>query len=78
MATGPTSHSAFTANGLGFEKTRPGGNPIREDEETVVADPSGHVKHSSGAVVDTHYAAQLRPSRLTGFGLTFMVCRVSA
>jgi hypothetical protein len=68
-----TKHAALLENGMGFEKTRPGGNPIREDEETIVADSTGHVKHSSGMVVDTHYAAQLRPSRLTGRGLTFMV-----
>jgi hypothetical protein len=43
------------------------------DSDTIIADGSGTVKHSSGMTVDTHYAAQLRPSRLTGRGLTFMV-----
>jgi hypothetical protein len=46
------------------------------DDETIVADSTGHVTHSSGMTVDTHYAAQLRPSKLTGRGLTFMVSTV--
>jgi hypothetical protein len=62
---------------MGFEKTRPGGNPERDDSETIVPDSSGHVTSASGATVDTHYAAQLRPSRLTGYGLTFMVGHTS-
>lgn len=68
-----TAHTAFLQNGMGFEKTRPGGNPVREDSDTIAPDTSGHVKSVSGAVVDTHYAAQLKPSRLSGYGLTFMV-----
>lgn len=67
-------------NGMGFEKTRPGESANRDDE-TIVADSTGHVKHSSGMEVDTHYAAQLRPSKLTGRGLTFMVsaaCTIDA
>ena len=72
MATS-TKHAGLLQNGMGFEKTRPGGNPVREDSDTIVADSSGHVTGASGATVDTHYAAQLRPSRLSGYGLTFMV-----
>lgn len=68
-----TAHAGLLQNGMGFEKTRPGGNPEREDSETIVTDQSGHVQNSSGAVFDTNEAAQIRPSRLTGYGLTFMV-----
>lgn len=70
-----TAHAALLQNGMGFEKTRPGGNPVREDSETVVADSDGHVQSASGAVVDMREAAQIKPSRLTGYGLTFMVSR---
>lgn len=74
MATS-TKHAGLLQNGMGFEKTRPGGNPVREDEDNTVVDSTGHVTSASGATVDTHYAAQLKPSKLSGFGLTFMVSR---
>lgn len=61
-------------NGIQVEKAQA---QMREREgsesETIVPDGSGTVKHSSGMTVDTHYAAQIRPSKLTGRGLTFMV-----
>jgi len=77
----PEEHSIFTmskpienANGIQVEKAQA---QMREREgsesETIVHDGSGTVKHSSGMTVDTHYAAQIRPSKLTGRGLTFMV-----
>jgi hypothetical protein len=49
--------------------------PEREgsDSETIIPDSNGTVTHSSGMTVDTHYAAQLRPSRLSGSALTFIV-----
>lgn len=46
------------------------------DSETVIPDTNGTVTHSSGMTVDTHYAAQLRPSRLSGSALTFIVRQV--
>jgi hypothetical protein len=62
-------------NNVGVEKAHAIQQREREGSEsdTIIADGSGTVKHSSGMTVDTHYAAQLRPSRLTGRGLTFMV-----
>lgn len=68
-----TAHAGLLQNGMGFEKTRPGGNPERDDADTIVADSSGHVTSPSGAFVDTNEAARIRPSKLTGYGLTFMV-----
>ena len=70
----PTDMGIENTNNVGVEKAH-AQQKEREGSEsdTIIADGSGTVKHSSGMTVDTHYAAQLRPSRLTGRGLTFMV-----
>jgi hypothetical protein len=71
----PTDIAIENANGVGVEKAQTIQQREREGSEsdTIIPDDSGTVKHSSGMTVDTHYAAQLRPSKLTGRGLTFMV-----
>jgi hypothetical protein len=67
--------SMENSNNVGVEKAQAQQREREGSEsDTIIADGSGTVKHSSsGMTVDTHYAAQLRPSRLTGRGLTFMV-----
>jgi len=75
MSKNPTDMGIEKANNVGVEKAHAIQQNEREgsESETIIADGSGNVKHSSGMTVDTHYAAQLRPSKLTGRGLTFMV-----
>ena len=78
MSKNPTDMGIENANNVGVEKAHAIQQNEREgsESETIIADGSGNVKHSSGMTVDTHYAAQLRPSKLTGRGLTFMVSRL--
>jgi hypothetical protein len=70
----PTDMGIENTNNVGVEKAHAQQREREGSEsDTIIADGSGTVKHPSGMTVDTHYAAQLRPSRLTGRGLTFMV-----
>jgi hypothetical protein len=60
----PTDMGIENTNNVGVEKAHAQQREREGSEsDTIIADGS----------VDTHYAAQLRPSRLTGRGLTFMV-----
>ena len=71
----PDNTAMENTNTTAAEKAQAIHQREREDSESesVVPDNGGTVKHSSGMTVDTHYAAQIRPSKLTGKGLTFMV-----
>lgn len=73
----PRDEVIENTNGIAAEKGQAIHQREREGSEsdTIIPDGSGTVKHSSGMTVDTHYAAQLKPSKLTGRGLTFMVCQ---